>query len=106
MDEERIEVPSEVIDEGKPFIPEPTTMPSAAAGAAATSDSDKKIDKAADMFVTIILTLGQLILAAILVTFGLSIIPIVTFTCKNILKVFCLLIGVKFVVAGYQVKKL
>lgn len=102
MDEKRIEVPSEVIDEGKPFIPEPVS----AAGAAATTESDKKIDKAADMFVTIILTLGQLILAAILVTFGLSIIPIVTFTFKNILKVFCLLIGVKFVVAGYQIKKL
>lgn len=102
MDEERIEVPSEVIDEGKPFIPEPV-VPSRAV---ATTESDKKIDKAADMFVTIVLTLGQLILAAILVTFGLSIIPIVTFTFQNILKVFCLLIGVKFVVAGYQVKKL
>ena len=102
MDEKRIEVPSEVIDEGAPFIPEPV-VPSRAA---ATTESDKKIDKAADMFVTIVLTLGQLILAAILITFGLSIVPIITFTFKNILKVFCLLIGIKFVVAGYQVKKL
>lgn len=102
MDEERIEVPSEVIDEDAPFIPEPV-VPSRAA---ATTESDKKIDKAADMFVTIVLTLGQLILAAILVTFGLSIVPIITFTFKNILKIFCLLIGVKFVVAGYQIKKL
>ena len=102
MDEERIEVPSEVIDEGKPFIPEPVS----AAGAAATSESDRQIDKAADVFVTVILTLGQLILAALLITFGLSVVPIITFTFKNICKIFCLLVGVKFVIAGYQVKKL
>ena len=102
MNEERIEVPSEVIDKSTPIIPEPV----AAAGAAATSESDKQIDKAADVFVTVILTLGQLILAALLITFGLSVVPIITFTFKNICKIFCLLVGVKFVIAGYQVKKL
>ena len=102
MDEERIEVPSEVIEEITPPIPNTVT----AAGGPQQPQKPDKIDKAADLFVTIVLTLGQLIIAALLVTFGLSIVPIVSFTFINILKVFCLLIGVKFVVAGYQIKKI
>ena len=102
MDEERIEVPSEVIEENTPFIPEPVTAP----GRPQQSEEDAKLDKIADIFVTIVLTLGQLIIAAILITLGLTTIPIFKFTFFTILKVFCLLIGIKFLVAGYQEKKL
>lgn len=102
MDEERIEVPSEVITEENPYIPEPE----AAAPLPPQTESDAKIDKAADMFVTIILTLGQLIIAAILITLGLCMIPSVSFTFINICRIFCTLVGIKFLIAGYQVKKL
>ena len=67
---------------------------------------DDKINKAADVFVTILLTVLQLIAAAVLVAVGLTAIPAFSFSLVLILKVFCFLIGVKFIIAGYHSKEL
>ena len=69
------------------------------------TESDKKIDKAADIFVATIITIIQLLFAAVLVCFGFSATPAVSFTAWSVVKTFCLLLGVKFVVAGYSTKK-
>ena len=69
------------------------------------TESDKKIDKAADIFVATTITIIQLLFAAVLVCFGFSATPAVSFTAWSVVKTFCLLLGVKFVVAGYSTKK-
>ena len=69
------------------------------------TESDKKIDKAADIFVATTITIIQLLFVAVLVCFGLSATPAVSFTAWSVVKTFCLLLGVKFVVAGYSTKK-
>lgn len=85
----------------------PMDIPPAAAPAMdpPLSETDKKIDKAADVFVATTITVLQLVLAAVLVCFGFSATPAVSFTAWSVLKIFCLLLGVKFVVAGYSTKK-
>lgn len=69
------------------------------------NDNDTKIDKMADIFVATTITIIQLLFAAVLVCFGLSATPAVSFTAWSVVKTFCLLLGVKFVVAGYSTKK-
>lgn len=69
------------------------------------NDNDKKIDKMADIFVATTITIIQLLFAAVLVCFGFSATPAVSFTVWSVVKTFCLLLGVKFVVAGYSTKK-
>lgn len=68
-------------------------------------ETNKKIGKAADIFVATTITIIQLLFAAVLVCFGLSATPAVSFTAWSVVKTFCLLLGVKFVVAGYSTKK-
>lgn len=77
----------------------------AAAPDPAPSKTDKKIDKAADVFVATVITVLQLLAAAVLICFGFSATPAVSFTAWSVLKTFCLLLGIKFVVAGYSTKK-
>lgn len=68
-------------------------------------ESNRKINKAADIFVATTITIIQLLFAAVLVCFGLSATPAVSFTTWSVIKIFCFLLGVKFVVAGYGTKK-
>lgn len=79
--------------------------PAAAVPDPTPSETDKKIDKAADVFVATVITVLQLLAAAVLVCFGFSATPAVSFTAWSVLKTFCLLLGIKFVVAGYSTKK-
>ena len=98
----------ETIEEikAKPMPPIEDFQPSAAAlQPPQQTESDKKIDKAADIFVATTITIIQLLFAAVLVCFGLSATPAVSFTVWSVVKTFCLLLGVKFVVAGYSTKK-
>lgn len=67
---------------------------------------NNKIDKAADIFVALSITVLQLILAAICLTYGLTIIPMITDSWFNVLKVFVFLVGIKCVVAGYKNKQI
>lgn len=106
MDETREEMNvEEVTAEPTPPMP-PFDFPAAAGAPDPTpSETDKKIDKAADVFVATVITILQLLAAAVLVCFGFSATPAVSFTAWSVLKTFCLLLGIKFVVAGYSTKK-
>lgn len=104
MDETREEMNVEEV------TAEPTSeinfSPAATAASDPTpSETDKKIDKAADVFAAVAITVLQLLIAAVLVCFGFSTTPAVSFTAWSVLKTFCLLLGIKFVVAGYSTKK-
>lgn len=66
---------------------------------------NNKIDKAADIFVALSITVLQLVLAAMLLTYGLSAIPAMTFSWLNVLKIFVFLVGLKCVIAGYKNKQ-
>ena len=105
MDETREEMNvEEVTAEPTPPMP-PFDFPAAGAPDPTPSETDKKIDKAADVFVATVITVLQLLVAAVLVCFGFSATPAVSFTAWSVLKTFCLLLGIKFVVAGYSTKK-
>lgn len=69
-------------------------------------EKENKIDRAADAFVALLITVGQFILAAVLVAFGVSAIPALPFTIKNICKIFVLFWGIKFTTAGFRTKLL
>ena len=103
MDETREEINVEEV------TAEPTSemnfSPAAAASDPTPSETNKKIDKAADVFAAVAITALQLFIAAVLVCFGFSATPAVSFTAWSVLKTFCLLLGIKFVVAGYSIKK-
>ena len=65
-----------------------------------------KVDKYADMFTATIITLGQLLLAAVLVAFGLSAVPVLHFSWGLVLRTFVFLLGLKFTFAAYKIKLL
>lgn len=69
-------------------------------------EEENKIDRAADAFVALLITVGQFILAAVLVAFGVSAVPALPFTIKNICKIFVLFWGIKFTIAGFHSKLL
>ena len=69
-------------------------------------EDTSKIDKCADFFVALVLTFGQLFLAAVLVAFGVSAVPAFPFSARLVLKTFVLFCGLKFAVAGFRVKHL
>ena len=69
-------------------------------------EDDSKIDRYADMFTATIITLAQLIFAAVLVAFGLSAVPAFFFNLGFIIRTFVLLLGIKSVLAAYKIKLL
>ena len=69
-------------------------------------EDNSKIDRYADMFTATIITLAQLILAAVLVAFGLSAVPAFSFNLEFITRTFVLLLGIKSVLAAYKIKLL
>lgn len=104
MDETKEEMNVEEVT-AEPIPPMDFSPTAAGAPDPTPSETDKKIDKAADVFVATVITVLQLLVAAVLVCFGFSATPAVSFTAWSVLKTFCLLLGIKFVVAGYSTKK-
>lgn len=65
-----------------------------------------KIDRYADMFTTLLITVIELLIAAALLACGLTALPQITFTGKLVAQVFAFVVGIKALLAGFKVKNL